>query len=159
MCALPVFAWAIVSYLYAFPGFVLRLTIWDLIGTASYMLAFAMLESWIITAPFVLLAIILPAPLLKDRFVVFTAIIVVVSSIWIMYANYHQINLADWDLVQSWPTLVLYLVSLAIPVMLVTRTKRLEEMVESAIQRVAVLVYVYAALACVGFLVILIRNL
>ncbi len=159
MCALPVFAWAIFSYLYAFPGFVLRLTTWDLIGTASYTLAFALIESFIVTLPFMLLAIILPARWFKDRLVVLTAIIVIITSIWMMYANYWIINLAEWDWAQNLPILALYLLSLAIPIGLAWRYKRIEELVQVIVQRVAVLVYVYTALACLGIIIILIRNL
>jgi hypothetical protein len=159
LCAFPIFVWAIFSYLYAFPGYVLRLSVWDLIGTASYTLAFALVESLVIMVPFVLLAVILPAPFFKDRGIALTAIIVFISSIWIAYANYHQINLGDWDVSQSLPGVLLYLISIAIPIALVIRWKRINDLFQAFIQRLAVLVYIYAALACLGVLIVLFRNL
>jgi hypothetical protein len=109
--------------------------------------------------PFVLLAIILPARLFKDHVIVLTAIIVLISSIWMIYANYHQINLGDWDVVESLPLELLYLLSIAFPIILVLRWKRIEDMVQGFVQRLALLVYIYAALACLGVLIVLFRIL
>jgi hypothetical protein len=159
VCALPVFAWAIFSYLYAFPEFVLRMSIWDLVGTASYTLAYALLESLVITVPLILMAAILPARFFKHHFVAFSSVIVIVSSIWIMYANYHLIDFSDWDLSEILRVLLIYLLSLAIPIALILRYNRIEQIVQAIVQRVAVLVYIYAGLACIGFIIILARNL
>lgn len=159
MCALPVFAWSIYSYLYAFPGFVLRLSAWDLIGTISYALAFDLIESLIITFPFILLAIVLPGRIYRKRFVSLTAVLVIVSSIWIVYSNYHQINLADLNASQLLVALGEFVISAAIPVFLVTRYKRLEGYLLRLVERVSVLVYIYSALACAGLLIVVIRNI
>lgn len=159
VCALPIFLWAFYSFLYAFPGFVLQLSVWDLIGTLSYTLAFALIESLVVSIPFLLLAILLPAWLFKDRMVVLTALIIGISSLWMIYANYHLINLAEVDFIPTLPSLALYLLSLALPITLVLRSTRVERFVQAVVQRVAVLVYVYAALASVGVVIIIIRNI
>ena len=158
-CALPVFAWAIISYLYALPGFVVRLSIWDIIGTASYVLTLALFESLLLTVPFLLVAVVLPSHLFKDRFVALSSVIVLVSSLWMMYANYYRIDLASWDTNQVLTSLTLYLLTLAIPIALVLRYKRFEGTIQKFTQRVAVLVYFYVGLAAIGVVVILIRNI
>jgi hypothetical protein len=159
VCALPVFFWAILSYFYAFPGYVLRLTVWDLIGAASYVLAYALLASLIITAPFLLAAIILPARLFKAHAVVLTAIIILVTSVWMMYANYHQVNLANLDYVQSLPSILFYILSVVVPIALVLRIRRLYEIVQAFVTRLTVLIYIYTTLACLGLLIVIVRNL
>ncbi len=123
------------------------------------MLAFALLESIVVTLPFVLLAVLLPARFFKNHFVAFSTAIILISSLWMMYDNYHQIDLAALGLERTLRDLALYLFSLALPIALILRFKRVEEIIQAVIQRVAVLMYVYAALACLGFIIVLIRNI
>ncbi len=137
----------------------MRLTIWDVVGTAGYTLAFALLESLVILAPIVLLAVILPSRLFKEHFVTFGSTIVVISSIWMMLANYQRYDLSGIQVTQFLPVLALYLISIAIPIVLIVRYKRFEQLVQAIVQRVAVLAYVYIALACVGVMIVLVRNL
>ncbi len=137
----------------------MRLTIWDVVGTAGYTLAFALLESLVILAPIVLLAAILPSRLFKEHFVTFGSTIVVISSIWMMLANYQRYDFSGIQVGQFLPVLALYLISIAIPIVLIVRYKRFEQLVQVIVQRVVVLAYVYVALACVGVLVVLLRNL
>ncbi len=59
-----------------------------------------------------------------------------------------------------WPAvLALYVISIAIPLALVLRYKRFEGIVQAIIQRVTVLAYVYVALACIGVIIVFVRNL
>jgi hypothetical protein len=158
-CALPVFAWAIVSYLYALPGFLVRLSLWDTIGTASYPLAFALIESLVLLTTLVLLAAILPRRFLKDHFVAFGSAVVLVSSGWMMRANYLRIDLGGMDRVHLLMYLALYAVSLVISILILVRFERVEQTLVSIIDRMAVLTYFYLALGLVALVIVLIRNL
>ncbi|HZQ05481.1 MAG TPA: hypothetical protein VFD70_02805 [Anaerolineae bacterium] len=159
VCVIPIFVWALISYFYAVPGFVLRFSIWDLVGTASYILAFALIESIVILLPFILLAAILPSRFFKDHFTALASSIILISSAWVMVANYQDINFADWNLAQFLPFLLLYLISIAIPILVILRSKRIEQIIQALIRQVSVLGYVYVALACISVLIVIIRNL
>jgi drug/metabolite transporter superfamily protein YnfA len=137
----------------------LRLTIWDVVGTAGYTLAFALLESLVILAPIVLLAVVLPPRLFKEHFVAFGSTIVVISSIWMMLANYQRYDFSGIQVAQFLPVLALYLISIAVPIAMIVRDKRFEGIVQGLVQRAAVLAYVYVALACAGVIIVLMRNL
>jgi hypothetical protein len=158
-CALPVFAWAVLTYLYALPGFLVRLNLWDTIGTASYPLAFALIESLVLLAPLVVAAAVLPPRLFKDHFVAISTAIVFVSSGWMMRANYLRIDLAGLDTAQVGAILAQYLVSLVIPIVLIVRFKRIEQIIQTIIERVSVLVYLYLGLGCIAFIIVVLRNL
>jgi drug/metabolite transporter superfamily protein YnfA len=142
----------------AVPGLALRLNVWDLVGTASYTLAFALIESLVILAPFVLVAAILPSRLFKDHFIAFGSIIIIISSVWMMVANYQRFDFSGLEVTQFLPVLALYLISIAIPIALVLRYKRFEGIVQAIIQRATVLAYVYVALACIGVIIVFVRN-
>ena len=106
-----------------------------------------------------LLAVVLPARFFKNHLIAFSTVIILISSVWMMYDNYHQVDLAALGMAHTLRDLALYLVSLAIPIALVVRFKRVEEIIQIVVQRVAVLVYIYAALACFGVIIVLIRNI
>ncbi|HZQ07263.1 MAG TPA: hypothetical protein VFD70_11855, partial [Anaerolineae bacterium] len=79
-CVVPVFAWALLSYLDAFPGFILRMSIWDLLGSISYVLAIALIESIIFLIPILLLAILFPSRFLKNHFVSIGSLVVWITA-------------------------------------------------------------------------------
>lgn len=157
-CVLPVFAWAMLSYLDAFPGYALRFSLWDLLGMTSYTLAFVLIESLVILLPVILLAVILPPRILKDHFLARGSALVFISSIWMMYANYQHVDLSGWNTAQYLGALALYLLSLVIAFVLFERFKRIDQVMQSVMRRLAVLAYVYVAFACLGLIFILIRN-
>lgn len=158
VCALPVFLWAIYSYLYAFPGYVLRLNAWDLIGALSYTLAFALLESAITTLPFVIASVLLPPRIFKNNIVVLTTVIVLVTSIWMIDANYHQVNFGEYEIGRFILYVTLYLLTVAVPITIVIRFDRIGRIIQGFVGRLALLVYVYAALAAIAVLIVLLRN-
>lgn len=158
-CVIPVFLWAFLNYLDAFPGFALRLTLWDLVGTASYVLAFALIESLLLLLPWIVIAAILPARIFKDHFVAFASIIVLISSVWMMYANYYLLNFGRMPREQLLSGFILYLITVAVPISLVVRFRRVEKLVQEIIQRLAVLAYVYAGLGFIALIIVIIRNL
>ncbi|HZQ06160.1 MAG TPA: hypothetical protein VFD70_06230 [Anaerolineae bacterium] len=157
-CVVPVFAWALLSYLDAFPGFILRMSIWDLLGSISYVLAIALIESIIFLIPILLSAILLPPRFLKNHFVSIGSLVVLITAAWLMYANRERAYLGTWDTLHLVIVLVLYALSLAIPIALVIHSKRLEQIIQAAMERVAVLAYIYVAFAFVGLIIVVIRN-
>jgi len=66
--AFPVFTWSLHSFIYRFPAFILYYGVWDLISILAYLLAFALLESLLVTALIVGLAALLPGSWLKQGF-------------------------------------------------------------------------------------------
>ncbi len=157
-CVLPVFAWAVLSYLDALPGYILRFSLWDLLGMASYTLAFVLFESLVILLPVILLAVVLPPRILKDHFLARGSTLIFISSIWMMFANYQRVDLSGGKMTQYLGALVLYILSLVIAFALFERFKRIDQVMQAVMKRVAVLAYFYVALACLGVIIILIRN-
>ena len=60
-CALPVHLWTIYNMLRDVPAWILYMDVWDLIGTISYTLAFALLETFILFLLLVLFSLLLSA--------------------------------------------------------------------------------------------------
>ncbi len=146
------------SFLDAFPGYALRFSFWDLLAMASYTLAFVLIESLVILLPVILLAVILPPWILKDHFSARGSTLIFISSIWMMFANYQRVDLSEWKIAQYLGALSLYVLSLVIAFVLLERFKRIDQIMQAVMKRLAVLAYFYVALACLGIIIILIRN-
>lgn len=158
-CVIPVFAWALLVYIDQLPALILRLSIGEIIGVTSYIFALALIESLILIVPVIVLTLLLPARFFKQHFVAVGSVIILISSIWLMYANHNDSYDAEWTTVQLLVILAAYLGSLAIPVALVLRFKRVEEIIQAIMERLAVLAYIYVALACLALVVVAIRNI
>ncbi len=146
------------SFLDAFPGFALRFSLWDLLGMASYTLAYVLFESLVILLPVILLAVILPSWILRDHFFARGSALVFISAIWMMFANYQRADLAGGHTAQYIVALALYVLSLVLAFILFERFKRIDQVMQTVMKNLAVLAYFYVALACLGIIIIIIRN-
>lgn len=158
-CVIPVFLWSLLSFLNEVPGFALRLSLWDVIGMASYILAAALVESVLLLLPLLVISALLPARFFRNHFLAFGSAIAVITSLWIMYANYHTLDFSTWGVSEWLIGLALYLGSIAIALALMLRWKHVEEIVGSVVQRVSTLSTVYIAIGLMGILIVLIRNI
>ncbi len=158
-CAVPVFVWAILAYLDAVPGFILRLSIWDIIGSISYVLAFALIESVLFLLPFVIIAFILPGRLFRDHFGALGSVLALITAAWAMHLNYDRLYFNTLTDDQIHTGLVLYLLSIAVAILLILRIKPLERLVRAIMDRATILAYVYVGFALAGILIVLIRNI
>jgi hypothetical protein len=155
---IPVFVWALISFLDAVPAYALRLSLWEIIGSAGYTLAFALLESFVVFLPVWLLAVILPTRWLTAHFVALGSAMLFITSAWMMVGNYNKVDLSNWELSSLLIVLALYLLSLAVAIAVILRFPRVEQIIQNIVGRFATLAYVYVALACVGVVIVIIRN-
>lgn len=80
--------WVILNFAYIVPALRLRLTLGELLGVLSYVLAFALLESMVFLTALLLLAFVLPRRWLLEKIVVRGAVIVVISVLWMVPVHY-----------------------------------------------------------------------
>lgn len=158
-CAFPVFVWSILNVLREVPAWVLRLNVWDLIGMLAYTQAFALVESIMIFLAFTVLSIVLPTRILRDKFVAQTGMVVVLSSVWGILAHHDQQIIGPDHLMQLAFWFVVYLVSVGAFYVLVDRNERLEKLVCSLINRLAVVSFVYVGVGFLGVFVAILRNI
>jgi hypothetical protein len=141
------------------PGWMMRLTISDLVGAVAYTQAFALIESVLVTTLLVVAALALPRGWLAERFVSHGSLIVVAGAVWMVALQFFYEYVRQWGAVHFLLWAVPGLLSLAIPYYLIRRHARLDGWVRNAIQRVAVLSFVYATLGLVSLLIVIARNI
>jgi hypothetical protein len=156
-CAFPIHTWAIVRLLYEVPSWLIRLSVWELVGAVAYTLAFALLETALVFLIFIFLALILPAKLLRDRFVAQCTMMVLLSSVWAVLAHLGLAALwSDSRLFLAW--LILLLGSLAISYLLIHWNRKLERAISSLVGRLVPLSYLYIGLDILSVFIIVLRN-
>lgn len=157
--ALPIHIWAIIHILQVFPAWLLRSSLWDLVGVISYPLVGALLESCIVWAGFILFGFILPKRWLADKFVALSSILAWVLAAWAVVVQFNFQHFLRWDRVGIGLGLLFIAFTLWIVSWLVRRFRRIEDLIKKIAQGIEVLGYFYIAFDLLGLAVILLRNL
>lgn len=159
VCAFPVQIWAVLVMLQELPVFLLRLTVWDVIGIITYLEAYALLETILLWLVLVLMALVLPGWLFRTRLVAQGTLIILLSSVWAVVLHF-RLN-AFWDLTSPLRTawIVTYLVSLFLAVYFLHQSQKIEGWLVAFANRVELLATFYLGLGVVGSVVVILRNL
>lgn len=162
-----VFSWSIRGFLFEIPAFLLYLGLPDIAQILFYMLAFALLESILVTGGLVLVSLILPSNWFKSGFAYKGFLIILAATIsLILFQGYYKIgffqNLMrnDYsDFVPILAGLVISIVALSILFWLFHIKPRLQKYLSALIEQFSVFGYIYLPLGVIGFLVVIIRNI
>ena len=158
-CVFIIHVWAIISVLREVPAWVLRLNYWDLIGVIAYTQLYALAESIVVFLVLIIIAAILPAKLFREKLVALGTMVVIVSSIWFIFAHYNDQVIRLWGAKQFLFVFLAFLVSILIPYVLIQRYPKIADIIDSIVGRVAVLAYVYVFLDVISIIIIVIRNI
>ena len=158
-CVFIIHVWSIISVLREVPAWVLRLNFWDLIGVIAYTQVYALAESVIVFLILIFIAAILPAKLFRDKLVALGTMVVLISSIWFVFAHYYDHVIRLWGLRQFLFVFLAFLVSILIPYVLIQRYSKIADIVATIVERIAVLAYVYVFLDLISIVIIVIRNI
>lgn len=158
ICAFPVHVWAIVIVMQEVPAWILRLSLWDMVGVISYSLALALRESIIIFLGLCLLAFILPPWLLSKKFTASSAILLFVSAIWFIFLHYNDhiieqrqyIFFAIWA--GSWVLVAGGLIAL------IHKRPKLEKSIRNFAEQLAILSFLYLFFDVVALIIVVIRQ-
>jgi len=153
-----VHSWSIREFLYKVPAFLLYYSIGDVYSVFSYMMAFALLESAVVTALLVASAWILPSKLLREGFAYkgFLAILVAsILSIWFQGVLTNQYPANNLLFVSSGIAVSVF-VLLAF---LFQKVGFLQRIALNLTNRLGIMAYLYVPLGLIGFLVYILRSL
>lgn len=151
--------WSILNLLREVPAWVLRLRIWELVGVIAYNMAFALIESLMVWAVFVLLAFVLPGRWFRDRFVSLSSVAVFSAAAWAIVVHYNTETVRLWSLKDFALWFVVCLFSIGAACALVYLITGVDRFVRSVAERLLVLVYMYVVVDVLSILVVLVRNI
>jgi hypothetical protein len=139
---------------------VLEMGVWGILGVAAYVLVFALLESTFVFGLIFLVSFFLPERLFGVKFVHVGAIFVLISSIFVLFIHLYS----QWEIkslsFEYWLALwaLIGLSLFIIAVYWLTGSQRVQRILQSGIESLAVLSLLYIFLDILGLLAIMIRN-
>ena len=151
-------SWSIWGFLHELPSFLLYFRLAEISVVFAYMMAFAFLESLLITAGLVLAGAILPSKWLRDGFAYKGFIFVAVGSIaaFILQKNLRY----------EFPSTQMLMLNLVIPLTLIAlfiaashMWGPLQKVMLDIQDRISIMLYVYGPIGLVSILVVVFRNL
>lgn len=162
-----VFGWSIRGFFYKLPSFTLYFGVSSNLAILSYMMAFALLESMLMTGLLVLLSAVLPSGWLKSGFAYKGFLIILVATLaMILFEDYYRVAfLKDIAAGQTYPFPPFLrgaagsVLALGLLLWLVHWKPRLQRYVLDILERMSLFTYVYVPLGLIGLVVVLVRNL
>jgi hypothetical protein len=151
--------WSIYNLLKEIPAWILRLSYWELAGVISYTLLFALVESLIVLVFLIILAALLPARIFRDKFVSISTIFVFLAALWIIPVRIYENTIRSWGMIGLLGVLFLALISFLISYLVVLKSKKVDQIINSLMQRVTLLAYVYVFIDIVAVIIVFSRNI
>jgi hypothetical protein len=155
----PLQLWSIFHLLREIPAWLGQMTVWDVVGVASYVQMFALVESVVIFLPLVFLAMVLPAAWFKDKFLALSTGFVYVSVVWFTFAHIYDATIWSWGYRQFLPWIGLFLSSQILFYFRIQASRNLESVIVSFVERVAFLSAVYFLFGLLSVAIIVVRNI
>lgn len=156
-----VHSWAMRGFLHEVPSFILYFTPGQILAVFAYMMAFALIESVLVTFGLIVLSILFPTKWFKDGFIFKSLITVLLGAGAMLWLENTIMSFNN-----NFPSIKLLLVaagiSLAVWVLLLLTfhfIKPLQKSLLFVADRIGVFAYLYIPLGVIGLIVVLGRNL
>ena len=156
--AFPIHVWSILNMLHELPAWLLRLSIWELIGVIAYVLSFALIESLIISTILIFIGVVVPKKLIGDRFLSLSSAMILLHSVWAMAIQYNYETIRLWGVSQFLPWLTIYLISSCATYLIIQRYQILNLKIRVIVGRIAVLSSLYILFDVFSVLIVIFRN-
>lgn len=155
---LPVQFWMLYNVLLAVPSYVLRLSVWDLVGFIAYTQAFALFESLLFFT--ILAAVIWLAPLTwrSERLLAGLGTSIFIISFWSILIHLGYEEVIQWGARQLGIWLMIILSTGLLFIWLVTSKPRLTGAVISFLDRASVLAALYLVIDVFCLIIVGLRN-
>lgn len=158
LCFVLVYSWSMLAFFNYLPGWLMYLDLWTIAGIFGYSQLFALVESGVIFLPLLLLSALLPSSFLRNRFASLGAVIVLLAAVAAAFLHFTR-------LLPLWPSktlilgIFLYLSAVASASFMLNRYAGLRHRIETILDRVIVLLFLYLPFVVIGGIVVILRNL
>ena len=152
------FSWTIFGFLNKIPSFILYFTPGEIANIFAYLMAFALLESLIVTGVLVIISAILPSGWLKEGFALKGFVIILVASVT---AIFFQKSLDD-SFPPTWLLLASSILPLVVMVSLIRFVRsqpKLQNILLNIQDRILIMLIIYVPIGVFSLMVVMYRNL
>jgi hypothetical protein len=173
MCVFPLHAWALILAFRDVSWVTERTNSWDAVGVVSYGMMFTLIETVLLFGIFVLLGYLVRPPWNPEQRVTLLSLLVLLLSLWAILEQLFflvGVTIPGWfvrlALIGGHPlrnlyalAIVLVAVTIAVPVWLLLRTRRMYAGMRAVMDRLSILSVFYLLLDVVGVVIVIVRNL
>jgi len=159
-CVFPVYSWAILRYFRMVPSWDNYLGLWDIVSILAYLFVFALVESLFVFSILALLRVLLPTPIVTQRFVSKASAFILVNALWAVVFDYLALSqtILLWNAPRYVLCALLYLASVGVSWILVHRLVPFAGRIEAFVDRLTVLLYIYIPLSVLSLVVVTVRS-
>lgn len=151
-CALLVYIWSLMAFLFELPALIMRGSLDEIIGTASYILAFALIESFSLFLLLLIIAVILPPKWMRDHWSASGSLSAIIVVFWAITIQVQGPIIRNWYL----PQLFVLLITANL---FTYKFQKLCAVIEHTASRIQVLTNIYIATSIIGIILLVFRNL
>jgi hypothetical protein len=152
------YSWTLLGFLNKLSSFLLYFTLGEIANILAFMMAFALVESLVLTAILILLSAILPSGWLREGFAFKGFVIVMIATVTsILFQNILEDN---------FPHPLVLLLFILIPIglavtliALVRSAPKIHSLINNIQDRVLIMLFVYVPLGVLSLMFVLYRNL
>lgn len=158
-CSFPIFVYTIPHTLVYVSQWLLRLSIWETLSVISYLLATAVIESILFFLLVLVLVMIVPRRFYDGFLIPLAAAFSTWSIIFVVFLNLTQErNILRNNFTGTLIALAVYLLLLGLTYVVLRRNRRITTLLSGLIDRLMPLALLYALLAVIGLVVVVMRN-
>lgn len=148
--------WSIYSFFHEVPAYVLRLSIWEILGVLAYTQAFSLFESTLALVILLVLTFLLPRQLFTEKFVAQSIILVTLTGVWLILPTFQN---QIFQSISTNSSLLGYIFFLALLTLLVRLVPKFEDVLNGIAERLTILAALFIVFDILSILIIIYRNL
>jgi hypothetical protein len=153
---LVIYSWTILWFFWKLPSWLYFLSIWEIAKVLCYSITINFLESLVVLAPSVFLAVILPKQWFLDGFISRSVTMILIGLVYMMYLS------DQFHGMESYPAAALnlapiILLAILLAVLLVGKISFLRKLIEGFADRATVFLYISIPISLVCLLVVLVQ--
>ena len=157
-CVIPIHIWSLFNTFTEVPAWVIKMSLWDVLGAIAYTQVFALLETVLFALLLAVLFFVLPRFLVGGQVAPIGMMILIVATIWLIIL---QLN-ANWIDDRNAPALAIWGISFAvllgISMFFVRRSEKLQGLLQNVSDRIVVLAVFLLFIDFLSVSIVVIRN-
>jgi hypothetical protein len=158
-----VFSWTLYQEFFQVPSWLKYMTLGEILVITAYALAFALIESLVITVLLLILSLVFPVKVFRDKFIPQGSILVLVAGFVavMLQENMSEVYHLKIRQLTTYPIIGILAVVVMIFVLswIFDRLSILTRLIQSIAERMTVFSYIYVPLSVVSLVIVTLRNL
>jgi hypothetical protein len=146
------------EFLYLFPSLGYFLQIDEILTVFFYTMAFALLESILVTGLLVLLSMVLPERWFRNGFSYKGFLAILITSVESIWLQMNVTNIFPASIILYGNVFILFAVFIILAI-LFSKIAFLQRLALATIDRVSIMIYVYVPLGLLSLIVVFLRNI